>query len=109
MGRPLKKIDERTVRAMASVGATNTEIAEFFGIGEATVRRRFGEILTKGHASRKVRLRQMQWKACKTGNTALLIWLGKQMLSQTDKQEVEHSGKIDSVVKVLKGVSMGDI
>jgi len=30
------------------------------------------------------------------GNVAMLIWLGKQVLDQTDKKDIEHSGEIDS-------------
>ena len=35
----------------------------------------------------KIRLRQLQWKAAESGNVSMLIWLGKQYLGQSDKQE----------------------
>ena len=31
----------------------------------------------------------MQWKAAESGNVSMLIWLGKQMLGQSEKQEIQ--------------------
>lgn len=37
--------------------------------------------------NRRLQLRQWQWKAAERGNTAMLIWLGKQYLGQCDMPE----------------------
>lgn len=34
-----------------------------------------------------MRLRQLQWKACESGNVTMLIFLGKNMLGQQDRIE----------------------
>jgi hypothetical protein len=41
--------------------------------------------LLKGRSQGKIRLRQLQLKAAEKGSAAILIWLGKQMLGQTDQ------------------------
>lgn len=93
-GRPRADIDFKMVEAMASVGATNVEIADVIGVDESTVRLRCAEVLAKARATLKTRLRRAQITAALGGNAAMLIWLGKQMLEQKDKTEVDnrHAG-----------------
>jgi hypothetical protein len=85
MARPKLVIDEKVVETLAKVGATNCEIADHFACDEGTIRNRFSEILTKARATRKIRLRQMQWGLAEKGNLGMLIWLGKQELGQAEK------------------------
>ena len=94
MARPKLNIDESEVEKLASYGCTNTEIADFFNCDEGTIRGRFSEILTKTRADLKKRLRKKQVEVAESGNVTMLIWLGKQMLEQTDKQEMEHKGEL---------------
>lgn len=94
MARPQVEIDSEVVEGMAGVGATNCEIADFCGVDEGTIRHRFSEILTKARSSMKKRLRQVQYRqAVDEGNTTMLIWLGKQMLGQSDKSELSGPDK----------------
>lgn len=92
VGRPRADIDMKVVEGMASVGATNVEIADFVGVHESTIRDRCADVLLKARASVRMRLRQAQMKSALSGNPAMLIWLGKQTLGQADKAAVEHSG-----------------
>ena len=39
----------------------------------------------------------MQWKAADKGNVTMLIWLGKQVLGQAEKQEVKWENPVDGV------------
>ena len=88
-GRPKKyNLDTKQIEQLASFGCTNTEIASFFDVGEHIIRKSYAENIAKGRDSGKIRLRQYQWASAKKGNVAMLIWLGKQMLGQTDKQEI---------------------
>ena len=98
-GRKLIPIDPKVVEGMALVGATNVEIADFLNVGQDVIRRRFADILTKSRAAMKTRLRQTQFRLANEGNAALCIWLGKQYLGQTDKQEL--AGKDGAPIKVL--------
>lgn len=104
-GRPLIPIDPKVVEGMASVGATNQEIADFVGCDGDTIGRRFADILTKGHAGLKTRLRQAQIKYALAGNPALLIFLGKQMLGQTDRRDLElsaHESLADLLTRIAQ-------
>ena len=98
MARPKKyDIDKDKVEQLASFGCTDTEIASFFGCSTDLIRKSSSENLTKGRDKGKIRLRQLQWQSAEKGNTAMLIWLGKQILGQTDKSEVELVKPIDQV------------
>jgi hypothetical protein len=77
-------ITEKQVEDLARFGCTNTEIAQFFGCDESTIRKGYSEILTKGRATQKLRLRQLQWKSAMNGNVTMQIWLGKQILGQSE-------------------------
>ena len=89
VGRPKKyNLDTKQVEQLAGFGCTDTEIASFFDISRTTLERNYEHYLTKGRESGKIRLRQYQWSAAKKGNVAMLIWLGKQLLNQSDKQEI---------------------
>ena len=97
MARPKKyDIDTQEVEKLAGYGCTNIEIADFFGCSENTIRR-YGEFLTKGREKGKIRLRQLQWRSAERGNVTMQIWLGKQILGQVDRQEVEHIRPIDEI------------
>ena len=89
MARPKKyNIDTKQVEQLASFGCTNTEIASFFGCDESLIRKSYSEYIAKGKDSGKIRLRQWQLKSAERGNVAMLIWLGKQLLGQSDKQDI---------------------
>ena len=100
MARPRLKIDPKLVEGMASVGATNIEIAEFAGCSVDTLTRRFADVLTKSRAGMRVRLRQLQWKAAAAGDRTMLIWLGKQELGQKDKSDVTSDDKAMAPVAI---------
>ena len=76
---------------MASFGVPTTEMAESIGCDEGTIRKRFSEIIRKEKAGCTYRLRQAQINAALAGNTTMLVWLGKQMLGQSDKLDVEQT------------------
>ncbi len=88
-GRPLIEIDEDELFKLASFHCTDVEIAAFFDFSVDTLNRRFAEILRKGREQGKRTLRKLQWNSAIGGNTTMLIWLGKQILKQTDKIEQE--------------------
>ena len=98
MARPKKhNLATEKVEQLAGFGCTNTEIASFFGCDESLIRKSYSEFLTKGRDKGKIRLRQLQWRAAERGNVSMMIWLGKQVLGQTDRQEIEHIRPIDEV------------
>lgn len=85
MARPKKyDIDPEQIRKLSNYGCTNKEIADFYGCDESLIRKSYSEYLTKGRAEMKLRLRQLQWKSAEKGNVVMQIWLGKQMLGQSE-------------------------
>lgn len=88
MGRPKKDIDPEIVERLAQRFCSVRTIAAVVGCDEKTIRTRFPAELAKGREEGKSKLREWQWKAAENGNTTMQIWLGKQVLGQTDKREI---------------------
>ena len=98
MARPKKyNIDTEQVEKLASFGCTNIEIGSFFGCSPDLLEKSYSEYLAKGRDKGRIRLRQLQWKAAEAGSHTMLIWLGKQMLGQTDKHEFELIKPFDRI------------
>ena len=98
MARPKKyDIDTEQVEKLASFGCTNIEIGSFFGCSPDLLEKSYSEFLTKCRDKGKIRLRQLQWKAAEAGSHTMLIWLGKQILNQSDKQELELTKPISEI------------
>jgi hypothetical protein len=91
MARPKLDIDATEVYKLAKFHCTNKEIAEFFSCSVDTITDRFPEELRKGRAEGKHVLRKLQWAAAGKGNVAMLIWLGKQYLMQSDQPVPEDT------------------
>jgi hypothetical protein len=92
MARPRKQIDTKLVTGLAGIGCTVAEIAVLCGCSKATLDRRYASAIEKGRANLNMSLKRQQVEIAKAGNVTMLIWLGKQYLGQSDKQEVETHG-----------------
>jgi len=94
MARPKKyNIDNKQILKLARLGCTNIEIADFFGCDESLIRHSYSEFLIKGRSEQKMRLRQLQWNSAERGNIVMQIFLGKNLLGQTDKIETTNLEK----------------
>ena len=98
-GRPKLDIDSDKVEMLASFGCSTVEIAKLHNCDEHTIRKRFRSELECGRESMKIKLRQLQWKQAENGNTSLLIFLGKQYLGQSDRNELELVGNLEGILK----------
>ena len=87
--RALKDIDPKAVFKLAKRFWTKSEIAAFLNCHPDTITNRFQDIFIKGQEQGKTKLRDVQLKSAMSGNVTMQIWLGKQYLKQTDKQETE--------------------
>lgn len=105
MGRPIKEIDKKSFENLCALQCTQLEIADFFDCCDDTINNwckkeygmTFSDIYKVKSAPGKISLRRLQWKAAEKGNSALLVWLGKQYLGQTDKIENNNMEKITIV------------
>lgn len=84
VGRDKKIVPPRDVERLAQMGCKDSEIAEWFGIDENTLRYNFSVELIKGKLQLKQSLRQAQIRLALSGNATLLIWLGKNILGQSE-------------------------
>jgi hypothetical protein len=96
MSRPKKKIRAGAVYELARIGATQEEMGRVLGCDATTIGRRFSGEIKRGAADLKIKLRRKQISAALNGNVSLLIWLGKQLLDQTDRSRTELSGEIEN-------------
>ena len=85
MARPTLEIDPERVLELAQLGVPVVDIAASFGCDRSVLYRRFGRVIGRGKALRKLALREAQWRAVEAGDVRMLIWLGKQELGQSDK------------------------
>jgi hypothetical protein len=97
MARPKKIIDYSTVEKLAAIMCTQEEIASYLDISARTLQRddEFCRIYKKGLDKGRMSIRRHQYKLLEAGNATMGIWLGKQYLGQSDKQEVKHGGGVE--------------
>ena len=84
VGRDKKVIPPEQVEELASLGCTNRDIANFFGINEDTLHYNFKDHIIKGKEDLKISLRRSMLKTAHSGNAALLIFLSKNLLGMSD-------------------------
>lgn len=109
-GRPRIEIDEEQFKGLCSIQCTLEEIASWFKCSEDTIERwckrelklSFAEAYKKFSAGGKISLRRYQMKMAEH-NATMAIWLGKQYLGQTDKQELSVAVNDDESLREMEG------
>jgi hypothetical protein len=92
-GKTRRVVPPDDVYKLGALGCTDREIADWFMIKEDTLRYNFADYLTKARSELKRRLRASQIKYAQAGNAALLIWLGKNLLGQSDNPTDSEANK----------------
>lgn len=100
MGRPKKKISKKMFEELCSIQCTRDEICAVLDVTDKTlntwVKETYGKestfsaIYQQKRDGGKTSLRRKQWLMSEK-NVAMAIWLGKQYLGQSDKQETTHA------------------
>ena len=93
--------EKEQIEKLAAKFWTKPEIAAFMGMNVHTLENNFAEFYTKGRESAKGRLRDLQLGSAIKGNVVMQIWLGKQYLGQSDKQEIDTKEE-DNITIILK-------
>ena len=96
-GRPRREIDYKTLDNLCMIMCTGEEIAAILEMDMDTLNaclkrdgnETFSVYFQKKSSNGKMSLRRMQFKKAVEGNPTMLIWMGKQILGQSDKAEVE--------------------
>ena len=113
MGRTKIDIDWGRVEEMAIKGANGAQIAGALGVHYDTLVNRFKEdntsdfskyLTTKKEKGNQL-LHEKQWEVAMTGDKTMLVWLGKQRLGQTERQQTDITTGGDKITKVelIKG------
>ena len=90
LGRPRLELNTRLIEHLIALGCTIPEVAVALGCSPRTIRNaRYQPHIKKGRADLAARLKKKQVELALNGDTTLLIWLGKQYLDQSDKQNVQ--------------------
>ena len=84
VGRDKTPVNPKEVYQLAAIGCKDTEICDWIGIDKNTLSYNFATELLKGRENLKQSLRQAQIKLALGGNATMLIWLGKNLLGQSD-------------------------
>ena len=99
MARPRKVLDTEQIEKLAAINCSFSEIAAVTGVNVSTITRRFAHVIEKGREIGKSSLKRKMWEIAMKGNVGMCIWLSKQMLGYTDKNEkaIENLIKTDAV------------
>lgn len=109
MARPRIEIDKEQFEKLCGLQCTLVEIACYFDCSEDTIEKwckreykmGFADIFHIKRSAGKISLRRSQFRMAET-NATMAIWLGKQYLGQTDKQEVTVARSDDETVKEME-------
>ena len=94
VGRDKKPVPAEDVWRLAALGCKDIEIADWFGIDSNTLRYNFSVELLKGRETLKQSLRRKQIEVAMSGNPTMLIFLGKNLLGQSDSPSTAQDAKI---------------
>ena len=107
-GRPRVNFSDKLslVRKLASIQCTDEEIAAGLGCSQDTLargRKREPDLdaaILEGRAKGRMSLRRAQYRKAMEGNPAMLIWLGKQVLGQRERADLEDMDEMPVAIEV---------
>ena len=91
------EIDLAELERLSAMQCTDEEIAAWFKVTPRTIERRrknraFAEVMDRGRAKGRISVRRQQMKLLDQGNATMGVWLGKNILGQTDEIRHEING-----------------
>lgn len=96
MARPKKIIDPKQVEELAAIQCSLAEMSAVLRCDKKTLYNRFAAEMAAGRERGKSSLKRKQYEVAMSGNATMLIWLGKQHLEQSDKNEQRFDGKLET-------------
>ena len=93
VGRNKVPVVPEDVEHMAQLGCTDNEIAQYLGITDHSLRRNFQDELINGRHRLRTSLRQAQIRVALEGQPTMLIWLGKNLLSQNEMGQANDDNR----------------
>ena len=100
------EIDLAELERLSAMQCTDEEIAAWFKVTTRTIERRrkkrtFAEVMDRGRAKGRISVRRQQMKLLEAGNATMGVWLGKQILGQTDEVRHEVNGSMATYLSVI--------
>jgi hypothetical protein len=100
------KIDMTELERLCALQCTDAELSAWFNVTTRTIERRrrnpkFAEVMERGKAKGRISVRRMQMKLLEAGNATMGVWLGKQILGQTDEVRHEVNGTLAHLSFIL--------
>jgi predicted transcriptional regulator len=110
----------RHARKLSALCCSQAELAAFFGTTQSAIHyqikkdKAFAEAIQSGNQYGRLSLRRSQFQAALDGNPAMLIWLGKQLLGQSDRSNVavdfsDCKNNRERAEKILQEVADGKV
>lgn len=92
MARPKKVINQKQFESLCAIQCTEEEICNVLEVTDKTLNNwcnetydlNFSEVFRQKKAGGKMSLRRKQWEIAQKGNSTMLVWMGKNMLKQSD-------------------------
>lgn len=109
-GRPRKVITSKGaefIESLSKIMCTEEEIAQLLDTSLDTLlnadnKEVFRSAINRGKSNGKQSLRRMQYQLAMKGNVKMLIWLGKQVLGQSDKLDTNANINADENFKLME-------
>ena len=98
MARPKKVINQKQFESLCAIQCTQEEICNVLDVTDKTLTRwcnevynlSFSEIYEQKRDIGRMSLRRNQFKLAEGGNTTMQIWLGKQVLKQSENPVMDN-------------------
>lgn len=97
MPRTKLELDENLIADYAESGASTRDIAAMLMVDEGTIRKRFKLLILQRRAKRRIALHKLQNAAAKSGEVAMLIFLGKNELGQSNEPQMSAGKPLPDV------------
>ena len=107
--KPKIQLDTDDIRELASEGNTLTDIASLLGVSESVIsgNDEYKQAYEYGLCDMRAQLRHAQFQSAKSGNTTMLVWLGKVILGQREEtvSTLKFEREDDELTKSLKNLA----
>ena len=98
MARPKKVINQKQFESLCAIQCTQEEICNVLDVTDKTLTRwcnevydlSFSEVYEQNRDIGRMSLRRNQFKLAEGGNTTMQIWLGKQVLKQSENPVMDN-------------------
>ena len=103
------KLDIDDIRELASEGNTVADIATLLGVSDSVINENeeYKQAYDLGLCDMRASLRHSQFQSAKSGNTTMLVWLGKVILGQREEtvSTLKFEREDDDLTKALHGLA----